>query len=185
MTVNQGECDVNNRNSVHSSNVLIHYRNGEALWPESILPNYQYPVRTGEILRLRGNATLGCMAGVCPSLILLVCSTRAEPASRTDPLIGDPAEFLRHLGPVLVPSHLYEFRLTQRFLSRAKSSLERQVAVMEDSFRRATLGSGMFYRDPQVALQRLEDAFGFERTMVISSDKDGRLSRAEMRFGDS
>jgi len=41
----------------------------------------------------------------------------------------------------------------------------------------------VFYRDPRTALDWLEHAFGFERTMLIS-DKDGRLSHAEMRYGD-
>jgi uncharacterized glyoxalase superfamily protein PhnB len=54
---------------------------------------------------------------------------------------------------------------------------------MEDSFRRPSLGSGVYYRDPWAALDWLEKAFGFERSMVIS-DKDGRLAHAEMRFGD-
>jgi uncharacterized glyoxalase superfamily protein PhnB len=54
---------------------------------------------------------------------------------------------------------------------------------MQDPFRRPSFGSGIFYRDPRAALDWLENAFGFERTMVIS-DKDGRLSHAEMRFGD-
>jgi uncharacterized glyoxalase superfamily protein PhnB len=54
---------------------------------------------------------------------------------------------------------------------------------MEDSFRRPSLGSGVFYRDPWAALDWLEKAFGFGRSMVIS-DKDGRLAHAEMTFGD-
>jgi uncharacterized glyoxalase superfamily protein PhnB len=54
---------------------------------------------------------------------------------------------------------------------------------MEDPFRRPSLASGVFYRDPWAALDWLEKAFGFERSMVIS-DKDGRLAHAEMRFGD-
>lgn len=54
---------------------------------------------------------------------------------------------------------------------------------MEDVFRRPALGSAVFYRDPAAALDWLENAFGFERAMAIS-DKDGRLSHAEMRFGD-
>jgi uncharacterized glyoxalase superfamily protein PhnB len=53
---------------------------------------------------------------------------------------------------------------------------------MENPFRRPTLGSAVIYRDPRMALDWLENAFGFERIMVIS-DKDGRLSHAEMRFG--
>ena len=54
---------------------------------------------------------------------------------------------------------------------------------MVDPFRRPSLGAGVFYRDPRTALDWLEHAFGFERTMLIS-DKDGRLSHAEMRYGD-
>jgi uncharacterized glyoxalase superfamily protein PhnB len=54
---------------------------------------------------------------------------------------------------------------------------------MEDSFRRPSLGSGVFYRDPWAALEWLEKAFGFGRSMVIS-DKAGRLAHAEMTFGD-
>jgi uncharacterized glyoxalase superfamily protein PhnB len=54
---------------------------------------------------------------------------------------------------------------------------------MENGFRRPTLGSGVFYRDPRAALDWLEKAFGFERCMVIS-DQEGRLAHAEMRFGD-
>jgi uncharacterized glyoxalase superfamily protein PhnB len=54
---------------------------------------------------------------------------------------------------------------------------------MEDLFRRPTLGSAVFYQDSAAALDWLEKAFGFERSMVIL-DKDGRLSHAEMRFGD-
>ena len=54
---------------------------------------------------------------------------------------------------------------------------------MKDPFRRPSLGSGVFYKDPWTALDWLEKAFGFERHMVIS-DKDGNLVHAEMRFGD-
>jgi uncharacterized glyoxalase superfamily protein PhnB len=54
---------------------------------------------------------------------------------------------------------------------------------MEDPFRRPSLGSQVFYRDPWAALDWLEKAFGFERSMVIS-DRDGRLGHAQMRFGD-
>jgi len=54
---------------------------------------------------------------------------------------------------------------------------------MLDPFRRPSLGAGVFYRDPRAALDWLENAFGFERTMLIT-DKDGRLSHAEMRYGD-
>ena len=54
---------------------------------------------------------------------------------------------------------------------------------MQDPFRRPTLGSGVIYREPWAALDWLEKAFGFERTMVIS-DKHGKLAHSEMRFGD-
>jgi uncharacterized glyoxalase superfamily protein PhnB len=54
---------------------------------------------------------------------------------------------------------------------------------MEDPFRRATLGSAVFYRDPFAALGWLERAFGFERTMLIT-DAKGDLCHSEMRFGE-
>ena len=54
---------------------------------------------------------------------------------------------------------------------------------MEDPFRRPALGSALFYKDGFAALDWLEKAFGFERTMVIT-DKDGNLGHSEMRFGD-
>ncbi len=55
---------------------------------------------------------------------------------------------------------------------------------MHDAFRRPTFASGIYYRDPRAALDWLEAAFGFERSMVIS-ETDGRLAHAEMRFGNS
>lgn len=54
---------------------------------------------------------------------------------------------------------------------------------MDDPFRRPSLSSAVFYKDPWAALDWLERAFGFERSMVIT-DKDGALGYAEMRFGD-
>ena len=54
---------------------------------------------------------------------------------------------------------------------------------MEDPFRRPTFGPALFYKEPFAALDWLENAFGFERTMVIT-DADGVLGHAEMRFGD-
>ena len=54
---------------------------------------------------------------------------------------------------------------------------------MEDPFRRPSFGSAVSYRDPWAALDWLEKAFGFERSMVIT-DKDGRLAHSEMKFGD-
>ena len=54
---------------------------------------------------------------------------------------------------------------------------------MQDPFRRPALGSALFYKDAFAALDWLEKAFGFERTMVIT-DEDGKLGHSEMRFGD-
>lgn len=54
---------------------------------------------------------------------------------------------------------------------------------MEDPFRRPSFGSAVFYRDPWAALDWLERAFGFERSMVITG-KDGRLAHSEMKFAD-
>jgi uncharacterized glyoxalase superfamily protein PhnB len=55
---------------------------------------------------------------------------------------------------------------------------------MDDPFRRPSLIAAVFYKDPWAALDWLENAFGFERSMVIT-DKDGKLGHSEMRFGDS
>lgn len=55
---------------------------------------------------------------------------------------------------------------------------------MDDPFRRHSLGSALFYKDPWAALDWLEKAFGFKRSMVIS-DSMGHLAHAEMRCGDS
>ncbi|MBZ9739412.1 MULTISPECIES: VOC family protein [unclassified Mesorhizobium] len=54
---------------------------------------------------------------------------------------------------------------------------------VEDPFKHPVLGSGVFYRNPRAALDWLEAAFGFERSMVVS-DTDGKLVHTEMRFGD-
>ena len=54
---------------------------------------------------------------------------------------------------------------------------------MNDPFRRPSFGAAVFYRDPRAALDWLEKAFGFERSLVIT-DKDGRLAHSEMKFGD-
>ncbi len=53
---------------------------------------------------------------------------------------------------------------------------------MEDPFQRPTLASSVAYKDPWAALDWLEKAFGFERSMVIT-DKDGKIAHSEMRFG--
>src|SRR5687767_575380 len=54
---------------------------------------------------------------------------------------------------------------------------------MDDPFRRPTFGSALFYKNPFAALDFLEKAFGFERTMVIT-DAEGNLGHSEMKFGD-
>ncbi|WP_078283141.1 VOC family protein [Mycobacteroides franklinii] len=48
---------------------------------------------------------------------------------------------------------------------------------------RPSLASAVVYQDPSAALDWLEKAFGFERSMVIT-DSDGKLEHSEMRFGD-
>ena len=55
---------------------------------------------------------------------------------------------------------------------------------MEDPFGYATLGCGVFYRDPVAALAWLEAAFGFRRSLLVR-DEAGRLAHAEMRFADA
>lgn len=54
---------------------------------------------------------------------------------------------------------------------------------MSNDHDRPTLSSALCYRDPKAALRWLEDALGFEPTMVIL-DKDGNLAHSEMRLGD-
>ena len=54
---------------------------------------------------------------------------------------------------------------------------------MTDPSPRQSLASAVFYRDPWAALDWLEKAFGFERSMVIT-DNEGRLGHAEMQFGN-
>ena len=49
--------------------------------------------------------------------------------------------------------------------------------------KRPSLASGVYYRDPRAALKWLEEAFGFEPTMVVINE-DGTLGHSEMRFGD-
>lgn len=55
---------------------------------------------------------------------------------------------------------------------------------MRDPFGHATLGVGLFYRDPFAALDWLERAFGFTRSMLVT-EADGAIVHAEMRFGDA
>ncbi|MEW6644683.1 MAG: VOC family protein [Pseudomonadota bacterium] len=54
---------------------------------------------------------------------------------------------------------------------------------MNDPFQRPTMISAVAYRDPLAALDWLDTAFGFERSMVITAP-DGSLAHAEMRFGN-
>lgn len=65
--------------------------------------------------------------------------------------------------------------------------LDQQIGtetMMYDPFDHATLGVGIFYRDPRAALDWLATAFGFERSMLVT-DQAGQLVHAEMRFGDA
>lgn len=54
---------------------------------------------------------------------------------------------------------------------------------MAESAPRPALTPSVFYKDPKAALDWLEKAFGFERSMVIT-DQDGNLAHSEMRIGD-
>lgn len=45
------------------------------------------------------------------------------------------------------------------------------------------ISSALSYRDPKAALRFLEEAFGFEPTMVIL-DSEGNLAHSQMRFGE-
>jgi len=47
-----------------------------------------------------------------------------------------------------------------------------------------TLSVALFYKDPFAALDWLEKAFGFERTMLITNP-DGTLAHSQMKFGDA
>jgi uncharacterized glyoxalase superfamily protein PhnB len=55
---------------------------------------------------------------------------------------------------------------------------------MRDPFQHATLGVGVFYKEPSIALDWLEKAFGFERSMLVK-DRAGKLVHSEMRFEDA
>lgn len=52
---------------------------------------------------------------------------------------------------------------------------------MDDPWNRAVFTPSVAYRDPLAALDWLERAFGFTRTMVITDDQ-GRVAHAEMSF---
>jgi uncharacterized glyoxalase superfamily protein PhnB len=64
-------------------------------------------------------------------------------------------------------------------------ALEQKEKGMPDeaAARRPTLSSALSYRDPKAALKWLEEAFGFEQSMVIL-DADGNVAHSEMRMGD-
>ncbi|HXI87563.1 MAG TPA: VOC family protein [Parvularculaceae bacterium] len=51
-------------------------------------------------------------------------------------------------------------------------------------FKRNSLTSAVSYKNPKAALDWLEQAFGFERAMIIT-DKEGNIGHSEMRFGDN
>ena len=50
-------------------------------------------------------------------------------------------------------------------------------------FKRPTLTSGIYYKDPRAAIAWLEKAFGFETLMVVTDDA-GNIGHSELRFGD-
>ena len=54
---------------------------------------------------------------------------------------------------------------------------------MDDAYRRPVFAPAVFYQNPSAALDWLEKAFGFKRSMVIA-DAQGNLAHAEMKFGD-
>jgi uncharacterized glyoxalase superfamily protein PhnB len=58
----------------------------------------------------------------------------------------------------------------------------KEVTTVENPYKRPTFGPAVFYKDPSAALDWLEKAFGFERSMVIT-DQQGQLAHSEMRLG--
>lgn len=54
---------------------------------------------------------------------------------------------------------------------------------MSDDYAPPGFASAICYRDPAAALKWLEDAFGFEPFMVITSP-EGELLHSEMRYGE-
>jgi uncharacterized glyoxalase superfamily protein PhnB len=44
------------------------------------------------------------------------------------------------------------------------------------------MSSGVFYRDPRAAMKWLEEAFGFEITMIVENE-DGSIGHSELNFG--
>jgi len=48
---------------------------------------------------------------------------------------------------------------------------------------RATLSTGLTYRDPRAAIAWLEKAFGFETVMLVE-EADGEIAHSELHLGD-
>jgi uncharacterized glyoxalase superfamily protein PhnB len=60
---------------------------------------------------------------------------------------------------------------------------ENMEGNMEDMGKRPSVSSALCYKDPKAALRWLEEAFGFEPSMVILGPND-ELMHSEMRLGD-
>lgn len=60
--------------------------------------------------------------------------------------------------------------------------MPRMESMMDDPYQRPAFVPAVFYKEPRAALEWLETAFGFRRTMVIA-DPEGRIAHAEMRLG--
>lgn len=54
---------------------------------------------------------------------------------------------------------------------------------MTQTREKSSLAAAVIYKDPFKALDWLEQAFGFERTMVIT-DSEGNLGHSQMNFGN-
>ncbi|HYD05697.1 MAG TPA: VOC family protein [Reyranella sp.] len=54
---------------------------------------------------------------------------------------------------------------------------------MSDPYDRPTLASSVHYEDPMRAFDWLQQAFGFEPSMLIT-DADGKLAHSELRLGN-
>lgn len=54
---------------------------------------------------------------------------------------------------------------------------------MTTSPRKPSLGAAVIYNDPFKALDWLEQAFGFERTLLVT-DSEGNLGHSQMNFGN-
>ena len=54
---------------------------------------------------------------------------------------------------------------------------------MSETNHRSTLGSALSYKDPRAAIEFLQNAFGFEPTMIITDD-DGNIGHSELSLGN-